>query len=103
MIHQLRIYELTDRGRIEFRDRFRDHAARIMRRHGFIIVGAWQREDGDNAEFMYMLEWSDEDVMKTGWDNFLADEEWLGIRSSAKLVGGIQDQFPHPVSLSSEG
>ena len=103
MIHQLRIYKLTEQGRTEFRDRFRDHAARIMQRYGFNIVGAWQREDRDNAEFMYMLEWSDEDEMKSGWDNFLADEEWLDIRSSAKLVDGIQDQFLHPVSLSSEG
>ena len=102
MIHQLRIYELTDRGRIEFRDRFRDHAARNMQRYGFKILGAWEKQDDDNAEFLYLLEWSDESAMKTGWDNFLADEEWLGIRSSAKLVDGLMDRFLHPVSLPSE-
>lgn len=102
MIHQLRIYELTDRGRSEFRGRFRDHAARIMQRYGFKILGAWEGQDSDNAEFIYMLEWSDESAMKIGWKKFLADEEWLGIRSSAKLVDGIKDRFLYPVSLSSE-
>ena len=102
MIHQLRTYKLTDQGRTEFRNRFRDHAARIMQPYGFKIVGAWEKPDGDNAEFLYMLEWSDESAMKSGWENFLADEEWLGIRSSAKLVDGIMDQFLYPVSLSSE-
>ena len=67
------------------------------------LLSALGRERAATMQsLMYLLEWSDEDVMKTGWDNFLADEEWFGIRSSAKLVGGIQDQFLHPVSLSSE-
>jgi len=42
MIHQLRIYEIFDRNKEAFHDRFRDHALRIMRSYGFYILGMWE-------------------------------------------------------------
>ena len=42
MIHQLRIYEIFDQNKKAFHDRFRDHAWRIMRSHGFNILGMWE-------------------------------------------------------------
>jgi hypothetical protein len=38
MIHQLRVYEIFEDTKAAFHARFRDHAARIMRRHGFDIA-----------------------------------------------------------------
>jgi hypothetical protein len=38
MIQQLRIYEIFEHNKAAFHARFRDHAARIMRRHAFDIV-----------------------------------------------------------------
>ena len=40
-IQELRIYEVVERNRQAFHERFRDHAARIMARHGFRIVAEW--------------------------------------------------------------
>ena len=99
MIHQLRPYQLTEEGKTEFEHRFRDHAARIMQRYGFNILGAWQGTGTDDSEFLYLLEWPDEAAMKSGWEGFLADEEWLSVRSSAKLVNAIQDRYLSPVAL----
>ncbi len=45
MIHQLRIYEIFERNKAAFHDRFRDHAARIMRSYGFDIIAMWGREN----------------------------------------------------------
>jgi hypothetical protein len=42
MIHQLRIYEIFDENEAIFHARFRDHAARLMRRHGFDIAAMWE-------------------------------------------------------------
>ena len=39
MIHQLRIHEIFEYNKAAFHARFRDHAAGIMARHGFHIVG----------------------------------------------------------------
>jgi hypothetical protein len=42
MIHPLRIYEIFEHNRQAFHERFRDHAARIMRSYGFRIVAMWE-------------------------------------------------------------
>jgi hypothetical protein len=38
VIHQLRIYEIFDRNKKAFHDRFRDHAMRIMAKYDFKII-----------------------------------------------------------------
>ena len=100
MIHQLRTYVLTEQGKTDFPARFRDHAARIMSRYGFKIIGAWHDVEGSDAKFLYMLEWPDKSVMEAAWEGFLSDEEWLSIRSSAKLVETIADRYLEPFPLN---
>lgn len=60
MINQLRIYEIFDENKAAFHDRFRDHAARIMRRYDFRIVAMWEAKGDGKTEFVYLLEWPDE-------------------------------------------
>lgn len=72
-----------------------------MPKYGFKIIGAWKETNNGDAKFHYLLEWSDEAVMKVGWDGFLSDEEWLSIRSSAKLVDAIEDKFLEPFPVKS--
>ncbi|MBV9592016.1 MAG: NIPSNAP family protein, partial [Hyphomicrobiales bacterium] len=60
MIQQLRIYEIFERNKLAFHARFRDHAARIMRKYGFQILGMWEAKGKERTEFIYLLEWSDE-------------------------------------------
>ena len=103
MIHQLRIYEIFEDRKAAFHDRFRDHAARIMARYDFKIVGGWESSTDDRVEFVYLLEWPDEATMKDRWAAFRADEEWAQIKrdTSARhgeLVGAIQDRTLRPVT-----
>ena len=56
MVHQQRIYEIFDATKDAFRTRFRDHAARIMRRYGFHIVAMWEAKTDKRTEFVYLLE-----------------------------------------------
>lgn len=87
-IHQLRIYEIPKENRQVFHDRFKDHAYRIMKKYGFNIVSIWESEFGDQLEFIYLLEWKDENMMKTSWNKFMADEEWKAIKEkSSKRYG----------------
>jgi hypothetical protein len=103
MIHQLRIYEIFESNKAAFHARFRDHAARIMKRYGFAIVAMWEakREARSDApartEFVYLLAWPDEAAKTTAWDAFMRDAEWAEIKrkTSAEhgtLVGGIEDR-----------
>jgi heme-degrading monooxygenase HmoA len=97
MIHQLRIYEIFEHNKAAFHERFRDHAARIMQTYGFHILGMWETKTERRMEFVYLLEWQDEAVMREAWTRFMADEEWKEIKrlSSAQhgdLVGEIEDR-----------
>lgn len=97
MIHQLRIYEIFEHNKAAFHDRFRDHAARIMRTYSFNIIAMWEAKTTQRTEFVYLLAWPDEAAMRSAWATFMADEEWKEIKrlTSAQhgdLVGEIEDR-----------
>lgn len=97
MIHQLRIYEIFDHNKAAFHDRFRDHAARIMRTYGFDILAMWETKTDRRTEFVYLLDWPDEATMRNAWARFMADEEWKEIKrvtgaQHGDLVGEIEDR-----------
>lgn len=96
-IHQVRIYEIPKENRQVFHKRFKDHAHRIMIKYGFNIVAMWESEFEGKIEFVYLLEWTDENTMKTAWNNFMADQEWKDIKAETSRVHGtfvtkIQDR-----------
>ncbi len=96
-VHQLRIYEIFERNKTAFHERFRDHCLRIMARYGFRVVAMWESRSADRTEFVYLLEWPDVATKDAAWRAFLADEEWKEIKRSTAarhgdLVGDIQDR-----------
>jgi len=114
MIHQLRIYEIFERNKHAFHARFRDHAARIMKRYGFDIIGMW--EAGSEAkegapprtEFVYLLAWPDEATKTAAWDAFMRDAEWAEIKrrtaaEHGRLVGGTEDRVLSSSSIRRKG
>lgn len=98
MIHQLRIYEIFEHNAAAFHARFRDHAARIMRKYGFNIVAMWDAKTKGRTEFLYLLAWPDEAAKDAGWTRFRADDEWKKIKERTRaehgeLVGAIEDRL----------
>lgn len=96
-IHQLRIYEIFENNKAAFHARFRDHAARIMRKYDFDIVAMWEAKSPERTEFVYILAWADQATMEDRWVKFMADQEWSDIkkRSAAEhgtLVGDIESR-----------
>jgi len=97
MIHQLRIYEIFEHNKAAFHDRFRDHAARIMKTFGFHILALWETKTDQSTEFVYLLAWQDETTMRNAWTQFMVDEEWKEIKRITRekhgdLVGEIEDR-----------
>lgn len=96
-IHQLRIYEIFETNKDAFHDRFRDHAARIMKdKYGFNILEIWESKTAEKTRFVYLLRWEDEAALKKAWAGFMADEEWKQIKRETgavhgSFVGGIDD------------
>ena len=105
-IHQLRIYAIFDDTRDAFHERFRDHAMRIMARHGFDVVATWESRDADGRlRFVYLLQWPDEDTMRERWAAFMADAEWAEIkrhtvREHGQFVGDIEELTLVPTAYS---
>ena len=105
VVHQLRIYQIFDGNKKAFHERFRDHAMRIMARHGFNIVATWESHYGERTEFIYLLEWPDKETMKNQWAKFMADKEWIDIKKktgevNGPLVGEIEDRTLEPTDYS---
>ena len=104
-VYQLRIYEIFDQNKAAFHDRFRDHVARIMARHGFDIVSMWEARGESGPEFAYLLRWPSEGTMTERWASFMADEEWSRIKDETaerhgQLVGRTQSRVMHQVPYS---
>ena len=104
-IHQLRIYELNPAKSSIFHARFRDHATRIMKRHGFKVLAMWETASVKGPEFAYLLEWQDEGQMRSAWAAFLTDREWSDIKAATRardgsIMGGIEDRIMRTMSYS---
>ena len=104
-IQQLRIYRVHPGNERAFHDRFRDHALRIMARHGFDVVATWETEADGRIEFAYLLEWPDAETMRARWDDFMADGEWAAIKRETgqvhgRFVDGIEDRTLRPTAYS---
>lgn len=98
MIHQLRVYELFEHNKDAFHQRFRDHATRIMRRHGFKFIGMWDATTNRRREFVCLIEWPDEATKDAAWEAFRSDPEWIAIREKTRaahgpLFGDIDDRI----------
>ena len=96
-LYQLRAYQLFEPSKKLFHARFRDHALAIMHRHGFNIVAIWEATRDGKPEFVYLLRWKDEAMMKASWTAFMADPEWIAIKREtvspdAPIMGGIEDR-----------
>jgi len=87
-IQQLRIYEIPTENVQVFHYRFRDHALRIMKKYNFKIVAIWESSFETKTEFVYLLEWENEKLMKAAWDNFMADNEWKEIKAETAKIHG---------------
>jgi heme-degrading monooxygenase HmoA len=105
VLHQLRIYELFERNKDAFHERFRDHARRIMEKHGFSFLALWESSSNGRTELVYLLEWPDAEAMRAGWTNLREDEEWSEIKRvtaarHGSLVGEIEDRVLEEVPYS---
>lgn len=106
VIYQLRIYEIFEVSKAAFHARFRDHAARLMAKHGFDIAAMWEAKGEKGPEFVYLLRWADEATLEARWASFMQDPEWSRIKEETtardgKMVGDITSRTMNLVDYSS--
>lgn len=104
-VYQLRIYEIFEKNKDLFHERFRDHAMRIMKKYNFKIMSIYESKSDKKTEFVYFLEWPDQNTMKKAWDGFKADKEWIEIKKQytekyGDVIGNIEDRILTKVDYS---
>jgi NIPSNAP len=60
----------------------------IMARYDFKIIATWGTKKGDRTEFVYLLEWPDQETMRDRWTKFMADQEWSSIKKETSRTYG---------------
>lgn len=76
-----------------------------MDSYGFDILAMWETRSEDKIEFVYLLEWPDQETMKAAWEGFMADEEWAAIKrktgaAHGTFVRSIKDRMLHMTDYS---
>ena len=97
----VRIYQIFEHNKSAFHARFRDHAWRIMRGYGFDVVAFWESPGTERTEFVDLLQWPNEETMRSSREAFLTDEEWREIKrvtgaQHGDLVGEVSEKTPVP-------
>jgi hypothetical protein len=107
-VQQLRIYDVPTKNIDVFHARFRDHAARIMKKYDFHILAMWESAHHGATEFVYLLNWPDVPTMKARWAAFMADKEWAAIKRETgakygEFVNRIEDRTLCKTDYSPQG
>jgi hypothetical protein len=59
-----------------------------MKSYGFDITAVWYLEYDETTEFVYILRWPNEEVMRKQWSAFMSDAEWEDIKRESRELHG---------------
>jgi len=103
---EMRMYTANP-GKMEaLQKRFRDHANRLLTRHGMEILGHWTVESGEGAgnTYVFILAYPSKEAREASWKAFMADPEWMKAKEESEkagvLVGKVVQTFMVPLEYS---
>ena len=88
MIFELRQYVPAPGKAEALSRRFRDSTLPLFRKLDFKVVDFWEATDG-SGELWYVMERSSEAVMKTAWDGFRTNPEWVSTKKATEAEGPL--------------
>jgi len=99
-VYELRTYTASP-GRLEdILTRFRDHAVRLLARHGMVSVGYWlpmDAKDGAGDKLVYILRHPSREAAVAAWAAFRADPDWQAAAKASevhgKIVAKVESEF----------
>lgn len=75
--------------------RFRDHACRLLKKHGMEAIGFWvpmEDKDGGKDTLMWVLAWPDRETREKAWEVFKADAEWQAVFKESEKDGKLVEK-----------
>ena len=105
MIYELRVYTAMPGRLPDVLARFRDHTVDIWNRMGIRQLGYWTTAIGPDSNVLtYMLVWDSMADREAKWAKFVADPEWVRVRTTSEASGPIvakmDSSFLAPTSFS---
>jgi hypothetical protein len=88
LIYELRQYVPAPGKAEALTRRFRENTLPLFRKLNFKVVDFWEATDG-KGEFWYVVEWPDAATMKTAWDDFRANPEWIATKKATEADGPL--------------
>lgn len=106
MIYELRIYHAMPGRLPALLARFQNHTLRLWEKHGIRQAGFWTTLIGESeSNLTYLLAWNSMADRQERWSAFLADPEWIAIKTETEkdgqLVQNIRSELLAPTAFSS--
>ncbi|MEX1048786.1 MAG: NIPSNAP family protein [Akkermansiaceae bacterium] len=87
--YELRIYHAAEGKLDALHARFRDHTTGLFTRHGMTNVGYWVPVENPGNQLIYLLSYPDETARELSWKGFLADPEWIAVKTASETSGSL--------------
>jgi hypothetical protein len=102
--YELRTYHANE-GQLEaLHQRFRDHAVRLLEKHGIINIGYWVPVENPERKLYFILAYPSREAREKMWQAFINDPEWQkAFRASeerGRLVAKVQSVFLQTIDYS---
>jgi hypothetical protein len=100
-VFELRTYT-TNEGKLStLNTRFRDHTLRFFTKVNMTNIGYWTPMDGPTSQntLIYIIAHESREAAKASWAKFLADPEWVKVRTESEVNGKILVKSPESVFL----
>jgi hypothetical protein len=106
MIYELRVYRCLPNRLPALLKRFESATLRLWEKHGIRQAGFFTTIIGEsNNELTYLLAWESLAEREQKWAAFIADPEWISVRSETEkdgpIVANVANSLLQPTSFSS--
>jgi hypothetical protein len=95
--YELRTYYASEGKFDELHARFRDHAVRLLEKHGIINIGYWVPVENPDRKLRFLLAYPSREAREPLWQAFIADPEWQNAfrtsEAGGRLVTKVENVF----------
>ncbi len=94
MVYELRTYWAAPGKLQDLHQRFRSLTMGIFKRLNMEVVGFWSpaAPGPETGDLIYILRFADENAMKTAWETFRSDPEWVTGRAASEINGKLTEK-----------
>jgi hypothetical protein len=95
--YEMRTYYANEGKLDALHARFRDHAVRLLEKHGIVNVGYWVPIENPDRKLIFLLAYPSREARDKVWQAFIADPEWQNAfkasEADGRLVAKVQSVF----------